>query len=102
MKKTYKIVNGFISRAGFPESSPFYKSAHEMADRKEKAKYPKGYEKLKKFDQSVPAGKMIGHNTKSGKISVSSKVPKKLRAEVAFHELTESKEIKRLSRKRRK
>ncbi|HEV2917567.1 MAG TPA: hypothetical protein VGW78_07540 [Candidatus Babeliales bacterium] len=100
MRKTYKVVNGYISRKGYPEHDPNYHEAHTIANQKEKAKYPKGYLRLKKLDQKVPAGKMIGHNTKSGKISVSNKVPKSLREEVAFHERVESKALRRLRNKR--
>ena len=99
MRKTYKVVNGFISRIGYPEHDPNYKVAHNEANQKEKEKYPKGYLRLKKLDKKVPEGKMIGHNTKSGKLSVSNKVPKKLRAEVSYHELEESKALKRLRKR---
>jgi len=101
MAKGYSVKRGLISRAGFPESSRYYREAHSEASNAEKKKFPKGYQELKKLDNKVPQGKMIGHNTKSGKLSVSSAVPKKLRKEVAFHEKYESKAIKRLSRKKK-
>lgn len=96
----YKVVKS-IKRTGFPESSKFYNSAHSEASDAEKKKYPKGYAKLKKIDAKTKEGSMIGHNSKSGKVSVAKSVPKSLRPEVAFHERYESKAIKRLSRKKK-
>lgn len=101
MAKGFKVVKGYVSRKGFPEDSHYYKNAHSEADKAEKKAFPKGYQALKKLDNKVPEGKMIGHNSKSGKISVSDKVPKKYRTEVALHERVESKAIKRLSKKKR-
>ncbi len=80
-----------IRERGYPTNDKRYSSAHETADKAEKKRYPEGYEKLKKLD--IRAGRqheLIGSNSKSGKIEVSKKVPTKLRAEVAFHEKTES------------
>lgn len=100
MAKSYKVVKT-IARKGFPTSSKAYREAHAEASEAEKRKYPKGYQKLKRLDAKTPSGKLIGKNTKSGKIMVSKVVPKGLRKEVAFHEKYESKAIKRLSRKRK-
>jgi hypothetical protein len=80
---------------GFPTSSSRYKSAHEQADKAEKSAYPKGYQQLKKIDAKLPKHELAGKNTRSGKIEVSSKVPSKLRPEVAFHEKTENKILRR-------
>jgi len=88
-----------ITKKGFPTSSKGYKNAHEQADREEKKKFPKGYEKLKKLDEKLPKRELIGKNTKSGKIEVNKIVPKNLRQEVAFHEKMESKQLKKLRKK---
>ena len=85
-----------LSEKGFPTKVKGYASAHAAADRAEKKKFPKGYQALKKMD--ITAGKkheLIGKNTKSGKIEVSEKVPKKLRAEVAYHEKTVNKILRK-------
>ena len=47
------------------------------------------------MDETIPDDELIGKNSKSGKITVSKKVPKKLRAEVAFHEKVESKKLRK-------
>jgi len=85
-----------INEKGFPTKARGYAYAHATADRAEKKKFPKGYEQLKKMD--ITAGKkheLIGKNTKSGNIEVSENVPKKLRDEVAFHEKTENKILRK-------
>lgn len=61
----------------------------------------KGFQKLKKLDKKVPQGTLIGKNTKSGKVEVSRVVPKIDRDEVAYHEKTENKAIKRLSKRKK-
>jgi hypothetical protein len=82
-----------IKREGFPTSSKKYKEAHELADKKEKEKYPKGYEKMKKVDAKLKPDELSGKSTKLGKVIVSYKVPKKLRSEVAYHERVENKQL---------
>lgn len=82
-----------IIREGFPTSSKAYKEAHEFADKKEKEKYPKGYEKMKKVDARLSPNELSGKSTKLGKVIVSYKVPKKLRSEVAYHERIENKQL---------
>lgn len=84
-----------LSDKGFPVHSKNYKSAHEQANKKEKEKFPKGYEKLKKLDENLSKHELAGKNTKTGKIEVSKKVPKSLRKEVAFHEKTENKILRK-------
>jgi hypothetical protein len=91
-----------IKRSGFPTTNSKYREAHSEASNSEKSKYPKGYAKLKKMDAQTPSGQLLGKNTKSGKIYVSSKVPKALRQEVAYHEKMESKAIKRLTKNKSK
>lgn len=98
MRKSYTVVKN-IKRKGFPTESKFYKEAHAEANIAEKEKFPTGYSKLKKLDNSLSEDELIGKNTSSGKIFVSKKVPKKYRAEVAFHEKFESSAIKRMKKK---
>lgn len=91
MKKIkYEVVNG-IARKGYPTASKDYHRAHELANEKEKKKYPKQYSAMKKIDAHLAKGTLAGTHTKSGKIKVSSKVPKKDRADVAYHEYVEHK-----------
>lgn len=97
----YKLSKS-IKRSGWPTSSKLYSLAHSEASNAEKKKYPKGYQALKKLDAKTPANRLIGKNSKSGKITVSSVVPKRYRAEVAYHERTEAKALKRLAKGRKK
>lgn len=92
-----KIVKK-IKEKGFPTSSPYYEEAHAEGDNAEKRKYPKAYKQMKKIDTKLAKNELSGKNTKSGKIIISSKVPKKDRKDVELHERTESKAIKRLSK----
>jgi hypothetical protein len=95
------IVKPKLTDAGFPVHSRFYQQAHRKADVAEKARFPKGYERMKKVDKNLPARQLAGKNSKSGMIFVSAKVPKSLRKEVAYHESVESKAIKKARSKKR-
>ena len=96
------VLKPRIDDNGFPTHNPHYQFAHQKAEKLEKAKFPKGYEQLKKLDAKLPKHELIGKNLKSGKIEVSKKVPKKLRKEVAFHEWKESQFIKQAEKKSKK
>lgn len=85
-----------IRKNKYPTSSKDYPEAHSEANNAEKKKYPKGYIKLKKIDKKVKPNELIGTHTKTGKIKISKKVPKKLRKEVIYHEKQELKAQKRL------
>lgn len=87
----------YISDAGYPihPDKEAYEKAHAKANKAEKKAFPKGYEKMKKVDAKLGKHELAGKNTKTGKIKVSEKVPKKLRAEVALHEKVESRELKK-------
>lgn len=88
-----------INDKGFPTSSKHYETAHKAASKAEKEKYPKGYQELKKYDETAGKnGQSVGKNTKSGKIIVSGRVPKRFDREIAFHERTESRKIKQLDK----
>ena len=95
------VVKPKLTDKGFPTHNSHYHSAHTKTDKMEKAKFPKGYEKMKRVDAKLPKNELAGKNLKSGKIEVSRKVPKQYRKEVAFHERTESKLIKKMSGKKR-
>ncbi len=84
-----------LNDSGFPVDTPEYLKAHHEANKAEKEQYPKGYEKMKSVDAKLSKHELAGKNLKSGKIEVSAKVPKKLRAEVALHEEVESKALRK-------
>ena len=90
----YKVVKK-LKEKGFPTSSKHYPEAHEEADKKEKKKFGKGYKSMKKVDDKLDKGELAGKNFKSGKLEVSSKVPKKYRKEVAYHEEVENKILRK-------
>lgn len=97
----YKLKKKLTDR-GFPTHDPHYHSAHEEASKAELKKFgKKSYNKLKKMDESFPVHELLGKNLKWGKYEVSKKVPPPLRQEVAFHEMTENKALKRLSKKKK-
>lgn len=89
-----------LKRAGYPTSSPLYPKAHAEADNAEKKHFPKGYQKLKRAQKSMPNNELMGKNTRSGKIEVEKKYSK-FKKEIAFHEKTEHAALKRLSRKKK-
>jgi hypothetical protein len=91
----------FIKRKGYPTSAKKYPEAHSEASVKEKKKYPTGYKEMKNIDSKLPQNELAGTHTKSGKITISKKVPRKLRSEVAYHEKEELKASKRLERIRK-
>ena len=90
----FKVVEK-LNDKGFPVHDKRYKSAHAGANRAEKAKFPKGYEEMKKIDRKEGRHELVGKNSKSGKIEVEKKVPKRLREEVAYHEETENKTLRK-------
>lgn len=92
---SYHLVDK-ISAKGYPVDSGRYKTAHEEATKKERNLFPKkNYEELKHMDKTIAKGELIGKNDKAGRVSVSKRVPKKLRAEVAFHERVESQRMRK-------
>lgn len=97
MSKTF--VNK-LSDHGFPTSSKYYRTAHEEASKKEKAKFPKGYEELKKAEHHLSKNELMATNKKSGKIEIEKKF-KKYSKELKFHEKEEHKNLKRLERKKK-
>jgi hypothetical protein len=92
---SYKLEKKIV-RKGFPTADKHYATAHEEASKAEKKRYPSGYAKLKKLDEKIPAGQLIGKNFKSGKVEVSKAVPAKQRSEVAMHERFENKKLRKM------
>lgn len=85
-----------ITRKANPYKHKLVRESHVKADQLEKARYPKGYERLKKLERSLGKHEFLGEHTSKGKIEISKKVPKQLRKEVAYHEKQEYKqELKR-------
>ena len=85
-----------IEDKGFPtHPKDKYERAHHLANKMEKAKYPKGYEELKKQERTLGKNELLGKNLKNGKVEVSEKVSPKRRAEVAYHERVESKALRK-------
>src|SRR5271165_4429959 len=87
-------VKDKLSDSGYPTHDKDYPTAHEAASKAEKKKFPKGYKKLKKLDESLPKHELAGKNLKSGKLEVSKRVPPNRRSEVAYHERVESKKLR--------
>lgn len=84
---------------GFPTHDKRYETAHRKANQAEKKRFgEKAFKALDKIEHSLKKHELLGKNTKTGKIEVEVKVPKKLREEVAFHEEVENK----ILRKRKK
>lgn len=94
----YKIVNK-INNKGFPVHAKGYKKAHQLAESKEKAKYPKTFPKTVKLENKLKPHELMSTESKNGKIRVEKKF-KKYAKELAFHEKVEHKEL--LKKKNRK
>lgn len=92
-----KIVKKII-RPISPYKNKITLAAHKKANAAEKKKYPKGYEKFKKFDDKLGRHEFAGENFYSGKIEVSEKVPKSLIKEAIFHETVEQKQKSNLKK----
>lgn len=95
-----KLVKKLTDK-GFPKSSRYYKTAHEYADKAEKCKYPKGYEKLKKAERKMGKHEGMGKNLRSGKIEVERKFSKN-KSEIALHERKEHAKILQLEHREAK
>lgn len=101
MAKKYKVVK-HIEEKGYPINTKEYKAAHIEADKKEKAKYPVGYEKLKQLCAVCGKNELIGDHSHTGHVIIEEKVPPSLRSEVAYHETEELKAEKRLTKRKKK
>ena len=84
----------------YPLSLKKYSKVNSEADVEEKRKHPKGYKKLKRLSKSLDKDEELGHISKSGKVTVSKKVPRRLRKEVEEHDRTEKRLLGHAKRKK--
>ena len=101
----YKVVKK-ISDKGFPVHTPSgnvserWRKSHAAANKK--ALEVHGATKAKavaRLVKKTPKGELLGSHTKSGKIIISSRVPKSLRPVIATHEREESRLMRMKRRK---
>jgi hypothetical protein len=91
----YRLVSD-LHDSGYPTHSRKYHSAHAKANAAEKASFgDASFRAMNKVDAGLKKHELAGKNTKTGKIEVSKKVPKKYRDEVALHEEVESKALRK-------
>jgi len=91
----YVIVRD-LHDSGYPTHSRSYDRAHRKANRVEKEVFGHtNFDAMKKVDAGLKKHELAGKNTKTGKIEVSKKVPKKYRDEVALHKYVESKALRK-------
>jgi hypothetical protein len=90
------VLANKLSDKGFPTHSKRYATAHKQADKLEKSKFGSTqYRELEKLDRKLSKHELAGKNTKSGKIEVSKKLPAKYDKEIAYHEKTENKILRK-------
>ena len=89
-----------IKKSGWPvytksgKVSQKWKKAHPAANRAVLKKF--GSKTAKEINKiHVPSSELLGSHTKTGKIKVSSRVPKKLRGAIAYHEKVEHRLMKK-------
>lgn len=99
MKKPRMVKK--LTDAGYPYHDKHYREAHAEADVAEKKKFPKGYKILEKKEKKLGKHELMGTNKKSGKTEVEKKY-KKYAKEINYHEVEESRAIKRLAKKSKK
>lgn len=80
--------------------SKFYEESHEVADKTEKHRYPKGYQILKKDIRHLKQNELMGA-VKKGKVEVEKKFANH-KNEIALHERTEMRRIDQLRQKHHK
>lgn len=86
---TYALVD-LIKRSGYPTTSKAYRKAHKEANRQEKQRFGVGaFKAINRIALKLPKGELLGSHTNGGKIKVSSKVPRKYRKEIEYHERIE-------------
>ena len=92
--QTYKVKPKLIkNKKTFPQNKRKFSEANSEADVEEKREYKSGYSKLKKIEKKLGKNEILGHINKKGKVTLSKKVPKKLRNEVVKHEKIERKKL---------
>ena len=92
---SYKIVPK-IKRKGWPTSSKKWKKAHSEANKYERKRFGKrAFKAVQKIVESMPQDELLGTHTKTGKIRISKRVPKKYRPQIAAHERFEHRIMKK-------
>lgn len=91
-----------ITRKHDPYKNKIVRESHRIADKLEKAKYPHGYNTLKRIGNNLGKHELLGEHTRTGAVEISAKVPKKLRREVAYHERIEYQQERKRGMYRRK
>ncbi len=90
-KRTKKLTD-----SGFPTHSSGYPNAHREANKAEKKKFgKKAFNALEHYVKGAKNHELIGKNTKSGKIEVEKKIPRRFKDEIAFHEKVENKILRK-------
>ena len=94
-KKSY-ILKPRIKSSGYPVHTPSgkvsskWKKAHPAANRAALKRFgSKTAKKVATLVKKTPQDELLGSHTKSGKILISKRVPKKLRHAIVFHEKVE-------------
>ena len=88
---TFKTVKRIIRR-GWPTSSKKWAKSHREANKRERKRFGKrAFAAVQKIVEKMPKRELLGTHTKKGKIRVSARVPKKYRAQIAYHERVEHK-----------
>jgi len=95
------MIKKRIIDKGYPTTSKYYPVAHMQASKVEKQKFgAASYHRLEVIAKKHP-GELLGTHH-GNKITISSIVPKSLRAEVRFHEKVELERMRELRQKRKK
>jgi hypothetical protein len=82
----YKLVTR-IKRKGWPTTSKKWRKAHNEANKHERKRFGKrAFKAVQKIVERMPPDELLGTHTKTGKIRISSRVPKKYRPQIAAHE----------------
>jgi len=90
------IIRKKVNDTGWPchtksgKISRKYEKAHSKANRSALSTFgSKKANAISTLVKQTPAGELLGKHTRSGKIIISSKVPKSLRAAIIHHEKVE-------------
>lgn len=90
------IVKKRIKDTGWPvhtksgHVSKRWEKAHPAANKAAKRKFgSKAAKEIATIVKRTPKGELLGKHTRSGKIIISSRVPKRLRPAIVLHERTE-------------
>ena len=97
----YKLVKR-IERMGWPTSSKKWAKSHREANKSERKRFGKrAFKAVQKIVGKMPKNELLGTHTKGGKIRISSRVPKKHRAQIEYHERVEHRLMTRKKRSKK-